>query len=188
MTEPFDDANGKRLLAIAREAVRAAAAGERLRVAVADEPAELRLPGAAFVTLRSADGSLRGCIGSLSPVRPLAEDVAANAASAALRDPRFTPVTPTEVPTLAVSIAVLSPFEPIEAADEGALLAQLRPGVDGLVIRDRGRRAVFLPQVWGQLPEPRAFLDALKQKAGLGLEPLSQALEAERFTVSSIGK
>ncbi len=188
MAEPFDGASGQRLLAIARDAVRAAASGQRLELALGSEPPELRAPGAAFVTLRSPDGSLRGCIGSLAPTRPLAEDVATNATNAALRDPRFPPVTVAEAPALEVSIAVLSPFRPIGATDESALLAELRPRVDGLVIRDRGRRAVFLPQVWDQLPEPVAFLGALKRKAGLPDGPLSPGFEAERFTVASLGK
>ena len=188
MAEGFDPGSRERLLAIARDAVDAAAAGRRIALALDAEPAALRAPGAAFVTLRSADGSLRGCIGSLSPIRPLAEDVATNATNAALRDPRFLPVTAAEAPTLAVSIALLSPFERMTVADESALLAELRPGVDGLVLRDRGRRAVFLPQVWDQLSEPGAFVGALKRKAGLPEGPLSPAFEAERFTVEPVGK
>lgn len=188
MTEPLDPAAAARLLAIAREAVDAAARGQAHPLALEREPAPLRDPGAAFVTLRRPDGSLRGCIGSLSPRRPLARDVADNAMNAALRDPRFPPVTAAEAPTLSVSVAVLSPFEPVDAADEEDLLGALRPHVDGLLIHDRGRRALFLPQVWDQLPEPRPFLQALKQKAGLPPGPLSPGFVAERFTVAPIGK
>ncbi len=97
-------------------------------------------------------------------------------------------MTPAEAPALHVSVAVLSAFVPIGAPDEAALLENLRPGVDGLLIRDQGRRALFLPQVWDQLPDPRAFLNALKRKAGLRPGPLSPSFEAERFTVQPIGK
>jgi len=188
MAERLDERSAARLLAIARGAVSAAAKGERYPLVLTSEPDALRGPGAAFVTLRQPDGSLRGCIGSLAPRRPLAEDVVENATSAATRDPRFAPVSQTEAPALAVSVAILSPFEPLDVSDEAGLLAQLRPGVDGLLLRDRGRRALFLPQVWDQLPEPRAFVGALKRKAGLPEGPLSPAFAAERFTVEPIGK
>lgn len=188
MTEPLAKEEEQRLLTLAKGAVLAAANGERVPLDLAREPAALRAPGAAFVTLRRPNGELRGCIGSVQANKPLAEDVATNAIGAALRDPRFRPVTADEAPSLHVSVAVLSPFSPIDAPDEEALLHTLRPGVDGLLLRDRGRRALFLPQVWDQLPDPRAFVGALKRKAGLPAGPLSPSFEAERFTVQPIGK
>lgn len=178
----------ERLLTIARESVARAARGVAPALDLAREHAALRGPGAAFVTLRQPNGELRGCIGSVLPTKALAEDVATNAAAAALRDPRFPPVTAAEAPALQVSVAVLSPFAPVDAASEAELVASLRPGVDGLLLRDRGRRALFLPQVWEQLPGPAAFLGALKRKAGLPMGPLSPAFEAKRFTVQPVGK
>jgi AMMECR1 domain-containing protein len=69
-------------------------------------------PGASFVTLRE-NGRLRGCIGSLAAYRPLGEDVAAHAVDAAIRDPRFRPVSAAEYPLLDVEISVLGEPEPI---------------------------------------------------------------------------
>jgi AMMECR1 domain-containing protein len=66
-------------------------------------------------------------------------------------------------------------------ADEESLLAQLRPRVDGLLIRDEGRGALFLPAVWEQLPNPRDFLRALKLKAGMAPHHWSANFQAWRF-------
>ena len=71
-------------------------------------------------------------------------------------------------------MSLLSAAERLDVRDEEDLLAQVRPGVDGLVLAFGGHRATFLPQVWEALPDPREFLTALKQKAGLAagfLEP-----------------
>ena len=142
---------------------------------------ELRSPGASFVTLRRR-GELRGCTGSLEAVRPLVEDVARNAWRSASADPRFPPLDFSELDDLEISVSVLSPLEPFPAASEEALLAHLRPGVDGLVLHEGGCRATFLPSVWVSLPEPREFLDALRQKAGLPRGHWSVALRFERYT------
>ena len=64
---------------------------------------------------------------------------------------------------------------------EADLLAQLRPGVDGLIIEDLGRRSLFLPSVWEELPDRRQFLMALKLKAGLPAEHFSPGFRAQRF-------
>ena len=65
--------------------------------------------------------------------------------------------------------------------DEADLLAQLRPGIDGLVIADGGKRALFLPSVWDQLPDKRAFLMHLKRKAGMAGNHWSSTFTARRF-------
>ena len=140
----------------------------------------LMAPGAAFVTLRRA-GQLRGCIGSPVARRPLAVDVVEHAFNAAFRDPRFPRLHPLEWPDLELSVSVLTPPEPMCFADEADLLAQLRPGLDGLIIEDAGRRALFLPAVWQEIRDKRQFLGALKQKAGLPMAPVSQSFTAQRF-------
>jgi AmmeMemoRadiSam system protein A len=139
-----------------------------------------------FVTLH-LDGQLRGCIGSLEAHRPLAEDVAANAFAAAFRDPRFPPVSRAEAARLALEISVLSPAEPMHFRSEADLLAQLRPGIDGLILSDLGRRGTFLPSVWSQLPAARDFLVHLKHKAGLPADHWSATLSVERYTTESFG-
>ncbi|HDQ34863.1 MAG TPA: AmmeMemoRadiSam system protein A [Chloroflexi bacterium] len=126
----------------------------------------LRAPGASFVTLTLA-GELRGCIGSLTPRRPLALDVRENAVAAAFEDPRFLPLTPAEFEQLHIEISVLTPHEPLDYTDANDLLQKLRPGVDGVVLEQGWHRATFLPQVWEQLPDPRDFLGHLCRKAQL---------------------
>src|SRR5262245_8420113 len=105
--------------------------------------AALRAAGASFVTLEH-NGKLRGCIGSLEPVRPLYRDVLRNAIRAA-RDPRLPPVTRAELPCLDIKVSVLSEPEPLPAATPAVLVAALRPGIDGVILTDDEHRATFLP-------------------------------------------
>jgi MEMO1 family protein len=143
-------------------------------------PPRLAANGAAFVTLRR-NGELRGCVGSPVAWRPLVEDVVDHAFNAAFRDPRFPPLALPEDPTLDLSISVLTPATPITFSSEGDLLAQLRPQVDGLMIDDAGRRALFLPSVWEDFPDPHIFLTHLKLKAGMRADHFSSGFTAQRF-------
>lgn len=156
---------GRTLIAIARAAM-AHALGVQAEAPVTDAQPWLKQSAATFVTL-TLDGKLRGCIGSLSAVRPLGEDVAENARRAAFHDPRFAALTKDEWPHCRVEVSLLSVPKPLRFADEADLLRQIRRGEDGLILECEGRRGTFLPQVWEGLPEPRQFLDALKHKAGL---------------------
>jgi hypothetical protein len=130
------------------------------------EAAWLRQAGATFVTLKK-NGQLRGCIGSLQAARALADDVAQNALGAAFRDPRFPALAAEEWPQCRLEISLLSAPKPLRFADEDDLVAQIRPGVDGLILEAQGRRGTFLPQVWDSIPDTRAFLNELLRKAGL---------------------
>ena len=60
------------------------------------------------------------------------------------------------------------------------------PGVDGLVLEESGRRATFLPAVWGQLPDPESFLVHLERKAGVGAGSWSAARRALRYRTEAI--
>jgi len=126
----------------------------------------LDTPGAAFVTL-TQQGALRGCIGSLTAYRSLREDVAANAVNAAVRDPRFPPLTADELPDTHIEVSVLSASEPYPFTDRADALSRLRPGVDGLILEYGSHRGTFLPQVWDSLSTPDEFLAHLVRKAGL---------------------
>lgn len=171
---------GEALLGIARRAIASALA---LDPPGADPQAPwLEARGAAFVTL-TVGGELRGCIGTVEAYRPLGEDVRANAVAAAVRDPRFPPLEPRELARTRIAVSVLSPPAPLHGADEREALAEMRPGIDGIVLERGGRRAVFLPQVWDQLPAPRAFLSALRRKAGLPEHLWDADLRLYRFTV-----
>ncbi|PHS79064.1 MAG: AMMECR1 domain-containing protein [Rhodospirillaceae bacterium] len=142
--------------------------------------------GACFVTLRK-DNLLRGCIGSPEAWRPLASDVVANANRAAFHDPRFASLQQNEAKGLDLHISVLSPPEPFEFNDEAEFYAKLQAGVDGLSIEDSGQKALFLPSVWEQLPEPKDFIRHLKIKAGLNPENWSETLTAKRFIAAGTG-
>ncbi|AFG36428.1 AmmeMemoRadiSam system protein A [Spirochaeta africana] len=166
------------LLQIAREAVHQVvcsgavkAVPDDLKQQTAEAAAScpgLQRKGAVFVTLtRRQDNDLRGCIGSLHARYPLWEDTVANAAAAAQRDPRFPPVREAELAGLQLELSVLGPAQELEYTGPEDLIARLRPGIDGVVLSLRGRRATFLPQVWTRLPRPEQFLGQLCHKAGL---------------------
>jgi hypothetical protein len=175
----FDADRGQVLLKLARAAI-----AKRLKqpTPAVPEPEWLAEPGATFVTL-TLGGELRGCIGTLEPHRSLGEDVAENAVAAAFRDPRFDPLPVAELPDVRVEVSLLSPAEPIAAADEAAALTALRPHIDGVVLEYKQYRGLFLPQVWEQLPNPAKFLAHLKHKAGLPMNFWSPAVRLLRFTV-----
>lgn len=157
---------GTTLLRIARGAIAARlGTGELARD---EDPRDPRLDrhGATFVTL-TRQRALRGCIGTLDAHRPLREDVLYNACAAAFGDPRFPPVTAHEFPALRVEVSLLSEPEPLAFRSEAEALAQLRPGVDGVILMFGRNRATFLPQVWESLPEVEDFMGQLKRKAGL---------------------
>ncbi|BAE52510.1 AmmeMemoRadiSam system protein B [Paramagnetospirillum magneticum] len=153
----------------------------------AERPGILGQPGAVFVTL-NRQGGLRGCIGSVIAWRPLAEDLVDNAFKSAFKDPRFPPLTPEELEGLSLSLSVLTPPVPMSFRDEAHMLEQLRPRTDGLIIEDGGRRALFLPSVWEQLPDKHAFLAHLKAKAGMPPGHWSPSFKASRFQAVEIGK
>ena len=143
----------------------------------------LRRPGASFVTLRRS-GELRGCIGSLSARRALYTDITGNTRHA-VRDPRMAPVTADEWPALDIEVSVLTEPEPVDVGDPAALMALLRPGVDGLTLRQGTRRATFLPAVWESLPEPDRFLAALLRKGGWESDEWPADLSVERYRADS---
>jgi len=147
---------------------------------------ELLQKRATFITLEIAS-RLRGCIGSLEAYRPLISDISSNAYSAAFKDPRFPPLDKEEYPRLEIHISILSPAEEIAFDSEQSLLEQLQPGVDGLILSDRGRRSTFLPSVWEQLPDKTLFLSELKHKAGLDHNHWSDTIQFERYSTYSFG-
>ncbi|MGZ0078945.1 AmmeMemoRadiSam system protein A [Methylomonas sp. YC3] len=176
-----------RLLALARQSIaHGLQTGRPLPVDLDAYPEELREIRATFVTLERR-GQLRGCIGMLEAVRPLAEDVAENAFAAAFRDRRFPPLAAGEVADLDLHISVLSPAVALTFLSEADLIAQLRPGIDGIILQESARRGTFLPSVWEDLPNPTEFLQHLKQKAGLPAAYWSDKIQAYRYTTEMFG-
>jgi AmmeMemoRadiSam system protein A len=149
--------------------------------AQSDHPA-LRQHAATFVTLR-VQGALRGCVGQLEATRPLDDDVRLNALAAAFRDSRFKPLQEREFAAVQIEVSLLEPAQPLHASSQAEALRATQPGVDGLILEWRGRRATFLPQVWEQLPEPAAFMAALKRKAGLAQDFWADDLRLSRYRV-----
>ena len=146
-------------------------------------PEALRQPQASFVTLE-LDGRLRGCMGGLSPRLPLVADISEHAYMAAFADPRFKPLSRTESEHIAISLSLLSERKAIRFESEAALIEQLRPYEDGLILERGDHRGTFLPAVWHSLPEPREFLTQLKKKAGLAADACDY--QAWRYTAESI--
>jgi uncharacterized protein len=121
-----------------------------------------------FVTL-TIYGRLRGCIGSILPSKPLILDIIENTINAAFDDPRFVPLSKEELPKIEIEISVLTVPVKLKHKSTKELLDNLRPLVDGVIIRRNYHQATFLPQVWEQLPDKEMFLNELCLKAGLPL-------------------
>jgi MEMO1 family protein len=162
----FTAADRRFLLDLARRTVReVVTSGKVPEVPAASLAAKFTEAKGCFVTLTER-GELRGCIGYIFPNGPLYRAVVENARNAALRDPRFPPVTPREVDRLEIEVSVLTEPQPLVFASPEDLLRKLQPHVDGVVLQIGGRGATYLPQVWDQLPAKVEFLNNLAEKAG----------------------
>ena len=140
----------------------------------------VREPRGVFVTLEVA-GELNGCIGTVEPVEPVGAAVPRLAWAAAFDDPRLPSLTAADYPHLEIKLSLMSPLEPLPAGSETEVLANLRPGVDGLVIRDGRATATFLPAVWAKVADPLTFLRQLEMKAGLRPGRWPAGMEAWRY-------
>lgn len=174
------------MLALARKSIQSGLrTGKPLALDLTEYPSELTKPCATFVTLH-LHGNLRGCIGMLEAKKPLAQDIADNAFAAAFKDSRFNPLETSEFDGLEIHLSLLSPPEPMQFKTEQDLLAQLQPGVDGIILKEGHRRATFLPSVWESLPNKTDFLNHLKIKAGLRSDYWSDSIQCDRYYAQSI--
>jgi AmmeMemoRadiSam system protein A len=156
----------KLLLTTARQSISLAV--NRLKpqsISIEDYPHSLQQWGASFVTLTKKE-ILRGCVGTLEAYQPLVEDVREHAIAAAMHDYRFPPVQADEIDDLNIEISRLTSPVRIDYQDPIELVQKLRPGIDGVLLRDGFQRATFLPQVWEKLPGPDDFLSHLCLKMG----------------------
>ena len=114
-----------------------------------------------FVSIKTRAGDLRGCIGTIDPVKDsLAEEIITNAVSAATRDPRFPPVRADELPNLKYSVDVLSAPEPCTPGD-------LDPKTYGVIVEDEsGRRGLLLPNLEG-IKDAAEQVEIASRKAGI---------------------
>jgi len=138
--QPLAAAEGTRLLEIARAVVEAAAKGKPEPDHRVDDYPKLQQHLGAFVTLHKS-GQLRGCIGRFLPDEPVWQVVAQMARSAAMEDPRFRPVSESELADIDIEISVLSPL--VKTTDP----LSLELGVHGIYVKRGGRSGTFLPQV-----------------------------------------
>ena len=127
-----------------------------------DLPDDLRARAGCFVSIKTVDGELRGCIGTVDPVHDtLAEEIIVNAVSSATRDPRFPPVRPDELPNLKYSVDVLS-------SPESCKFEHLDPKVYGVVVEDEAghRRGLLLPNLTG-ITSAAHQVEIASRKAGI---------------------
>ena len=131
---------------------------------------------ATFVTL-NLEGRLRGCMGSLLPENPLYRSVHRNAVNAALHDPRFRPLSLSEVALLDVHLSILSDITPIASLDE------FRLGEHGIILSKASTGAVFLPEVAVEQEwSVEETLSQLSLKAGLAAEDWREGASFEIFS------
>ncbi|WP_372881927.1 AmmeMemoRadiSam system protein A [Psychromonas sp.] len=141
---------------------------------------KLLTPLSCFVTLY-VHKQLRGCIGTYDAQNSLWQNVCNYSYYSACEDRRFTPLEKKELSALSFEISVLSELQPLQNAGEQALLEQLQPEIDGLLLKDDYHSAIFLPTVWQSLPTAESFVQALKQKGGWSRDYWSDAIQIFRF-------
>ncbi len=119
-----------------------------------------------FVTLYS-HGTLRGCIGRIEAVDSIYRNVLDLSKSAAFKDPRFSPLQPSELDSVNIEISILS--VPMEVTGDSSMekVRKLRPFIDGVILSAEGMHSTFLPQVWDGLPDHHEFMAQLCLKAHL---------------------
>jgi MEMO1 family protein len=143
---------------------------------VIEAPSEIfDQPAACFVSIKTIEGDLRGCIGTINPVKQtLAEELIANAVNAATRDPRFPPVTTVELSRLRYSVDVLYAPEP-------ATFEELDPACYGVIVEDQAglRRGLLLPDLKG-IETASQQVDIAARKAGIAA---GTPLKFSRFRV-----
>lgn len=164
----------RELARLARRAVEEAVSSNKvLEYKASDE--NLLVPKGVFVTL-TKKGVLRGCIGFIEPIYPLAQAVIQTAYYAALEDRRFDPVSAAELKDLEIEISVLSPLT--RCTDIG----QIKVGQHGLVISRGGQKGLLLPQVAVENGWTRdEFLEEACLKAGLGPDAWKKGAEIYTF-------
>ncbi|KHT60218.1 ACR protein [Photobacterium gaetbulicola] len=174
------------LLDVARDAIRGHFADDLPQPPQLDlYSKKLLQPGACFVTL-TVNGQLQGCLGSTVAHSPLVMEVHNKARASAYQDRRFMPLVEDQLDNLVVEVSVLSQPEDLAVDSEQALLDYLDNNKVGVILSDNHRQALFLPQVWEQLPAPRDFIRQLKLKAGWNSVYWSPSMKVQVFKVNSI--
>lgn len=104
---------------------------------------EMKDRAGVFVSLHK-HGELRGCIGTFEPTKNnVAEEIIANAISSSTSDPRFPPVTASELDDLEYSVDILTEPEPVEDT------SQLDPKEYGVIVESGHKKGLLLPDLEG---------------------------------------
>ncbi len=144
---------------------------EKMKMEMPEEMFQRR--AGVFVSIKK-DGQLRGCIGTIQAVQNcMADEIVENAISAAVRDPRFSPIEPEELEYLVISVDVLGDTEKIASPGE------LDTERYGVIVTKGRKRGLLLPNLEG-IDTVEEQIAIAKQKAGIG--PY-EAVELERFEV-----
>ncbi len=163
----LSEEDGKFLVKLARETIETFIKEKKKLKVPENTPDSLKEELGVFVTLNK-DGLLRGCIGYPEPIEPLVKAVIDVAISAAVNDPRFSPVTINELDDLEIEVSVLTKPVLIEAKKPEEYMEKIKIGEDGLIIERGPYKGLLLPQVaveWGWNVEE--FLYNTCVKAGL---------------------
>ncbi len=150
----FSREEGVFLVGLARDAIERALLSEEMPIP-SDVSEKLTKEHGVFVTLNKQDRgshSLRGCIGLPYPVKPLIEAVIDSAVNAALKDPRFPPVSLEEMDSIIVEVSILTPPQELDVEVPKDIPDRVEVGVDGLIVSRGNQRGLLLPQVavdWG---------------------------------------
>lgn len=157
---PLSAADQRLLFQIARDSIVSCLQRQAAQLPE-DLPPAFQEPRGVFVTLHRR-GRLRGCIGYLEAVKPLARAVQEMALAAAFQDPRFPPVTAEELAELELEISLLTPMRQVTRVEE------IEVGKHGLFIERGPSRGLLLPQVATECRWDRTtFLEQTCYKAGL---------------------
>lgn len=166
----------KLLLEIARKSLKEHFEGRKF--VPGDLPESLQKERGAFVTLKK-EGRLRGCIGYVRAIKPLAQAVADLAVDSAVHDPRFPPLASSEIGDVDIQISAMTALEKIEDVNV------IEVGKHGLYMKSGGYAGLLLPQVateWGW--DRDKFLAQTCLKAGLGPDAWKKA-ETEIYIFSA---
>lgn len=158
----IEQGEGDKVLSLVRQAVETFVREGRVTEVPSDKDPMLQQPAACFVSIKTNAGELRGCIGTIEPVKNgLAEELIANAVSSAMRDPRFAPIASNELPQLRYSVDILSKPEP-------TTLEELDPKEFGVIVEDESgvRRGLLLPDLQG-VETSSQQVDIAARKAGI---------------------
>jgi AmmeMemoRadiSam system protein A/AmmeMemoRadiSam system protein B len=169
------DALASKIPALARKAVETFVNTGEVPEFDSLESRGLSQPSPCFVSLKTREGELRGCIGTIEPSKDsLAEEIVSNAIGAATNDPRFFPVDKDELANLTYSVDILMPAEEAE-------MNQLDPKIYGVIVESASgeKRGLLLPAIEG-VDTPEQQIGIASRKAGI---TAGESIKIFRFRV-----